>query len=104
MKQLGVLLPPPPPLAFYQASLTNFWYPFTLLGGEGHCEKQVLYKNKTHNLARLQMQTSWPWFHLTNHKATISPLEGRVYIGSFLIRNKFYKTEEKEKVSYLIFK
>ena len=77
MKQLGILLPTypldrmsvhptpvtpqlssPPPLAFYQASLTNFWYPFTLLGGEGHCEKQVLYKNKTHDLARLQMQTS----------------------------------------------
>ena len=90
------LLPPSPPPEFYQASLANFCYPLILLDGVGRCKKQVLYKNKTHNLARLQMQTSWPWVHLTNHKATISPQEERVYIGSFLIRNKFYKTGEKK--------
>ena len=52
--------------------------------------------------ARLQMQTPKPWVHLTNHKATMSPQEGRVYAESFLISNKFYKT--KVKFSYLIFK
>ena len=52
--------------------------------------------------ARLQMQTPKPWVHLTNHKATLSPQEGRVYAESFLISNKFYKT--KVKFSYLIFK
>ena len=43
----------------------------------------------------LQMQTSWPWFHLTNHKATLSLQEERVYAESFLIRNKSYKTKVK---------
>ena len=118
MKQLGVLLltslnqipvhpmvtpTSPPPLAFHQASLTNIWYQFILLGGEGHCEREVFCTRTKHiDLARLQMQTPKPWVHLTNHKATMSPQEGRVYAESFLISNKFYKT--KVKFSYLIFK
>ena len=91
MKQLGVLLltsldqipvhpmvtPTPPLLAFHQASLTNIWYQFILLGGDWALwERSVLHKNKTHwpgqvtnadllilspTQARLQMQTSWPW-------------------------------------------
>ena len=48
------------------------------------------------------MQTPKPWVHFTNHKATMSPQEGRVYAESFLISNKFYKT--KVKFSYSIFK
>ena len=47
------------------------------------------------------MQTSWPWVQPTNHKATMSPQEKRVYTESFLKRNKFYKTEVK--FSSLIF-
>ena len=47
------------------------------------------------------MQTSWPWVQLTNHKATMSPQEERVYAESFLKRNKIYKTEVK--FSSLIF-
>ena len=130
MKQLGVLLPnpgqvaspfhhypPPPPftpLTFYQVSLTNFCYPFILLGGDRHCKSKVFCTRTQHidwnpdlltlspAQARLQMQTSRPWLHLTNHKATMSPQEERVYAESFLIRNKFYNT--KEKFSHLIFK
>ena len=99
------LLSPPPPWHFIRLSwLISATHLYSWVERGTVRNNKVLYKNKTHNLARLQMQTSWPWVHLTNHKATISPLEGRVYIGSFLIRNKFYKTEEKEKVSYLIFK
>ena len=129
MKQLGVLLPnpgqdaspfhchpsPPPPftpLAFYQVSLTNFCYPFILLGGDRHCKSKVFCTRTQHidwnpdlltlspAQARLQMQTSWLWVHLTTHKTTMSPQEGKVYAESFLIRNKFYNT--KEKFSYLI--
>ena len=132
MKQLGVLLPnpeqdaspfhhypPPPPftpLAFYKVSPTNFCNPFILLGGERHRESKVFCTRTQHiwleprpldpesstGQAMLQMQTSWPWVHLTNHKTTMSPQEERVYAESFLIRNNFYNT--KEKFSYLIFK
>ena len=99
---LSSLLPPPPftPLAFYQVSLTNFCYPFILLGGDRHCKSKVFCTRTQHidwnpdlltlspAQARLQMQTSWPWVHLTNHKNTMSPQEGRVYDESFVIRNK----------------
>ena len=108
--------PPPPftPLAFYQVSLTNFCYPFILLGGDRHCKSKVFCTRTQHidwnpdlltlspAQARLQMQTSWLCVHLTNHKTTMSPQEERVYAESFLIRNKFYNT--KVKFSYLIFK
>ena len=120
MKQLGVLLPtypldrmsvhptpatpqlssppPSPPLwHFIRLSwLISATHLYSWVERGTVRNNKVLYKNKTHNLARLQMQTSWPWVHLTNHKATISPQEERVYIGSFLIRNKFYKTGEKK--------
>ena len=75
-------------------------------------------RTKPIDQARLQMQTSWPWVQhwpgykcrpldpnwvqLTNHKATMSPQEGRIYAESFLVRNKFYKTNVK--FSSLIFK
>ena len=63
MKQLGVLLlnpgqdaspfhcySPPPftPLAFYQVSLTNFCYPFILLGGDRHCKSKVFCTRTQH--------------------------------------------------------
>ena len=52
--------PPPPPsslLSFHQVPLTNVWYPFILLGGEGYYESK-LFCTKTHDLARLHMQIS----------------------------------------------
>ena len=93
---------PPSPLAFHQASLTNFCYPFMLLGGERHCERKV-YCTRTEDIdpARLKLQTPWPWVHLTNHKATMFPQEGRFNAEFFLIGNKFYKP--KVKFSYLIY-
>ena len=95
--------PPPSPLAFHQASLTNFCYPFMLLGGKMDGERKVCCTRTEHiDPARLQMQTSWRWVHLTNREATMSPQEGRVYAESFLLGNKSYKT--KVKFSYLISK
>ena len=95
--------PPPSPPAFHQASLTNFCYPFMLLGGKMDGERKVCCTRTEHiDPARLQMQTSWCWVHLTNREATMSPQEGRVYAESFLVGNKFYKT--KVKFSYLISK
>ena len=97
---LSSLPPPFTPLAFYQVSLTNFCYPFILLGGDRHCKSKVFCTRTQHidwnpdlltlspAQARLQMQTSWLWVHLTTHKTTMSPQEGRVYAESFLIRNK----------------
>ena len=51
----GVSLPPPPPMgcqstarlpsSIHQASLTIRWYPFVLLGGERHCEREVFFPN-----------------------------------------------------------
>ena len=130
MKQLGVLLPSPgrdaspfhcyslsppfTPLAFYQVSLTNFCYPFILLGGDRHCKSKVFCTRTQHidwnphllilspAQARLQMQTSWPWFHLTNHKTTMSPQEGRVYAESFLIRNKLITTPKKNSLIWFL--
>ena len=116
MQVHSTVIPSPPftPLAFYQVSLTNFCYPFILLGGDRHCKSKVFCTRTQHidwnpdlltlspAQARLQMQTSWPCIHLTNHKTTMSPQEERVYAESFLIRNKFYNT--KVKFSYLIFK
>ena len=100
MKQLGITTPP-----------WTWWHSWLPPNGNTPSPPRVergtvrvndLHKNKTHDLARLQMQISWPWLHLTNHKATMSPQEERVYGESFLIRNNFYKT--KVKFSYLIFK
>ena len=118
MIAVHTMVTPPPPLSFllpfHQVPLTNFWYPFILLGGEGYCKSKVFCTRTQHidwnpdlltlspAQARLQMQTSWPCVHLTNHKTTMSPQEERVYAESFLIRNKFYNT--KVKFSYLIFK
>ena len=126
MKQLGVLLPnpgqdpllsPPPPftpLAFYQVSLTNFCYPFILLGGDRHCKSKVFCTRTQHidwnpdlfilspAQARLQMQTSRPWVHLTNHKNTMSPQEGRVYDESFVIRNKLIITPKKNSLIWFL--
>ena len=131
MKQLGVLLPKPwtgcksipllfppsppfTPLAFYQVSLTNFCYPFILLGGDRHCKSKVFCTRTQHidwnpdlltlspAQARLQMQTSWPWVHLTNHKNTMSPQEGRVYAESFLIRNKLITTPKKNSLIWFL--
>ena len=93
-KSIPLLSPPPPftPLALYQVSLTNFCYPFILLGGDRHCRSKVFCTRTQHI----------DWNHLTNHKTTMSPQEETVYADSFLIRNKFYYI--KEKLSYLIFK
>ena len=131
MKQLGVLLPNPgqdaspfhhypspplpfTPLAFYQVSLTNFCYPFILLGGDRHCKSKVFCTRTQHidwnpdlltlspAQARLQMQTSWPWVHLTNHKNTMSLQEGRVYAESFLIRNKLITTPKKNSLIWFL--
>ena len=50
----GVSLPPPRmgcqsiarlPSSIHQASLTIRWYPFVLLGGERHCEREVFFPN-----------------------------------------------------------
>ena len=42
-------LPPPfTPLAFYQVSLTNFCYPFILLGGDRHCKSKVFCTRTQH--------------------------------------------------------
>ena len=47
---LSSLPPPPPftPLAFYQVSLTNFCYPFILLGGDRHCKSKVFCTRTQH--------------------------------------------------------
>ena len=91
---------PLPSLASHQASLTNFLLIYTP-GWRGSLWEKVFCKRTKHiGPAMLRMQTSWPWFHLTNHKATLSLQEGRVYAESFLIRNKSHKT--KIKFSYLI--
>ena len=131
MKQLGVLLPnpgqdaspfhhyppPPPPftpLAFYQVSLTNFCYPFILLGGDRHCKSKVFCTRTQHidwnpdplTLSPAQARPGYkcrPLDHESTSpilKTTMSPQEGRVYAESFIIRKKFYNT--KEKLSYLI--
>ena len=77
------LLPPPPLWHFIRLSwLISATHLYSWVKRGTVRNNKVLYKNKTHNLARLQMQTSWPWVHLTNHKATISPQEGRVYVES----------------------
>ena len=129
MKQLGVfttqpwtgcksipLLSPPPftPLAFYQVSLTDFCYQFILLGGDRHCKSKVFCTRTQHidwnpdlfilspAQARLQMQTSRPWVHLTNHKNTMSPQEGRVYDESFVIRNKLIITPKKDSLIWFL--
>ena len=55
----GVSLPPPPPWmgcqsiarlpsSIHQASLTIHWYPFVLLGGERHCEREVFFPKTQH--------------------------------------------------------
>ena len=105
--------PPPSSLPFHQVPLTNFWYPFILLGGEGYCKSKVFCTRTQHidwnpdlltlspAQARLQMQTSWLWVHLTTHKTTMSPQEGRVYAESFLIRNKFYNTKKNSIIWFL---
>ena len=77
------LLPPPPLWHFIRLSwLISATHLYSWVKRGTVRNNKVLYKNKTHNLARLQMQTLWPWVHLTNHKATISPQEGRVYVES----------------------
>ena len=69
MQVHSTVIPPPPPfttLAFYQVSLTNFCYPFihVLLAGDRHCKCKV-FCTRTQHIDWLQMQTSWPWVHLT---------------------------------------
>ena len=72
IKQLAVLLPPPPsptpnrmpvhptitPQALHQATLTYCQYPFILLGGGKHCEKKVFFPRTQHiDSARSGTQT-----------------------------------------------
>ena len=133
MKQLGVLLlnpgqdaspfhcysPPPPftPLAFYQVSLTNFCYPFILLGGDRHCKGKVFCTRTQHiewnpDLSTLSPAQARPGHKCRplDHKST-SPIirppclckRGELKCAeSFLTRKKFYNTQGK--FSYLIFK
>ena len=111
--------PPPPftPLAFYQVSLTNFCYPFILLGGDRHCKSKVFCTRTQHidwnpDLLTLSPAQARPGYKCRplDHVSTsliirppcMSLHEGRVYAESPLMRNKLYNT--KEKLSYLIFK
>ena len=36
------------PSSIHQASLTIRWYPFVLLGGERHCEREVFFPKTQH--------------------------------------------------------
>ena len=49
------------PSAFHQSSLTVYWYPFTLLGEERHCENLASCpKNTVHGTSQVWTQTSLP--------------------------------------------
>ena len=57
MMTVHPMVTPPPPsslLPFHQVPLTNFWYPFILLGGEGYCESK-LFCTKTKHM-------TWPGY------------------------------------------
>ena len=78
MKQLGVLLFPLGGmlgmLAFCQFTLTDHWYPFILLGGEGTVGVTCLAReHNTMTQARARTQTARSRVQRANHQATAPP-------------------------------